>query len=333
MNLIHVDDLNGVNYHRLIAPFKRMMETTDKQFYWFSSLEELKGFDLSIVDNLVISRKLAISNFKAFRDMMDKNEVKVILDNDDYWELELDNPAYSVYKHYMAKRIKETIRIVDEAWTPSKHLRKMMLRIRPNLECKIIKNGINPNEAQWADSEKVDSEELRFGYIGANGHQKDIALMDYDFSEKELYCVDLMDYVKTLGAKHKMAPKPIFEYAGFYKNFDVSLAPLGVGKFNKSKSNLKIVEAAFTKTAVIASKNTPYKESIIHGETGLLCSTKGEWKEAIESMTLDKARYLANNLYEAMKDEYHIDNINKLRLESLYERNPKINQNGMGILH
>ena len=325
MNLIHIDDLNGVNYHRLIAPFKRMMETTDKKFYWFQSLEELKTFDLSIVDNLIISRKLAINNFKSFRDMMDKYEIKVILDNDDFWELDKTNPAYLVYKNYMADRIKNTIRIADEAWTPSKNLKKMMNYIRPNINCKIIKNGINPNEPQWADIEKTDSEELRFGYIGANGHQRDIALMEYKFTDKELYCVDLMDSVEVLGAKHKMAPKPIFEYAGFYKNFDVSLAPLGVGKFNKSKSNLKIVEAAFTKTAVIASKNTPYKESIIHGETGLLCSTKGEWKEAIESMTIEKARYLANNLYESMKDEYHIDNINKLRLESLYEHNPKSN--------
>jgi len=325
MNLIHVDDLNGVNYHRLIAPFKRMMESTDKRFYWFSSLEELKTFDLSIVDNLIISRKLAINNFKSFRDMMDKNNVKVILDNDDFWELDEKNPAYLVYKNYMAERIKNTIRIADEVWTPSKYLKKMMLRIRPDIPCTIIKNGINPFEPQWADQEKPDTEDVRFGYIGANGHQGDVALINYDFSDKELYCVDLMDYAKTLGAKHKMAPKPIFEYASFYKNFDVSLAPLDVGRFNKSKSNLKIVEAAFTRTAVIASKNTPYKESIIHGETGLLCSTKGEWKEAIESMTIEKARYLANNLYESMKEEYHIDSINEIRLASLYESNPKSN--------
>jgi glycosyltransferase involved in cell wall biosynthesis len=325
MNLIHVDELNGINYHRLIAPFQRMMETTDKRFYWFTKLEEIKTFDLSIVDNIIISRKLAITNYEAFRQMMDDYNVKVILDNDDYWELNKGNPAYMVYKHYMADRIKNTIRIADEVWTPSLYLANLMAQVRPNLKCTIVPNGIDTYEAQWADTQKSDSDVVRFGYIGANGHSKDIELIGYDFSDKELYCVDLMDYAKLLGAKHKMLPKPIFEYGTFYKEFDVSLAPLQSNRFNRAKSNLKIVEAAFTKTAVIASNTTPYKECIIHGETGLLCSTKKEWREAIESMTIERAKHLANNLYESMKDQYNIDSINKIRLQSLYEssnRNP-----------
>lgn len=318
MILIHVDDLNGINYHRLIAPFTRLMETTDLRFYWFAKLEELKLYDLDIVSHIIISRKLAITNYKAFRDMLDKYEIKLILDNDDFWELSVDNPAYLVYEFYMEKRIKETIRIADEVWTPSKFLAKMTRRVRANANIKIIPNGINPNEDQWKDVKKYDSEQLRFGYIGANGHSKDVGLVGYDFSDKEFYCVDLMDYVRVFGAKHKLDPKPVFEYGTLYKNFDVSIAPLGGGRFNKSKSNLKIVEAAFTKTAIIASNTTPYKESIVHGKTGILCSNQNEWKEAVESMTIEYAKELGNNLYESMKDEYNIDTINNLRLQSLY---------------
>lgn len=318
MILIHVDDLNGINYHRLIAPFTRLMETTDLRFYWFAKLEELKLYDLDIVSHIIISRKLAITNYKAFRDMLDKYGIKLILDNDDFWELSVDNPAYLVYEFYMEKRIKETIRIADEVWTPSKFLAKMTRRVRANANIKIIPNGINPNEDQWKDVKKYDSEQLRFGYIGANGHSKDVGLVGYDFSDKEFYCVDLMDYVRVFGAKHKLDPKPVFEYGTLYKNFDVSIAPLGGGRFNKSKSNLKIVEAAFTKTAIIASNTTPYKESIVHGKTGILCSNQNEWKEAVESMTIEYAKELGNNLYESMKDEYNIDTINNLRLQSLY---------------
>lgn len=318
MILIHVDDLNGINYHRLIAPFTRLMETTDLRFYWFAKLEELKLYDLDIVSHIIISRKLAITNYKAFRDMLDKYEIKLILDNDDFWELSVDNPAYLVYEFYMEKRIKETIRIADEIWTPSKFLAKMTRRVQANANIKIIPNGINPNEDQWKDVKKYDSEQLRFGYIGANGHSKDISLVGYDFSDKEFYCVDLMDYVRVFGAKHKLDPKPVFEYGTLYKNFDVSIAPLGGGRFNKSKSNLKIVEAAFTKTAIIASNTTPYKESIVHGKTGILCSNQNEWKEAVESMTIEYAKELGNNLYESMKDDYNIDTLNNLRLQSLY---------------
>ena len=70
MILIHVDDLNGINYHRLIAPFTRLMETTDLRFYWFAKLEELKLYDLDIVSHIIISRKLAITNYKAFREQI-----------------------------------------------------------------------------------------------------------------------------------------------------------------------------------------------------------------------------------------------------------------------
>lgn len=321
MILIHVDDLNGINYHRLIAPFTRMMETTDLKFYWFGTLEEIKLYNLEIVSHIIISRKLAIVNYKAFRDMLDKYGVKLILDNDDFWELTSDNPAYLVYELYMGKRIKETIRIADEVWCPSKYLAKMTRRVNRKVSIKIIPNGINPDEAQWNNVQKYSSEELRFGYIGANGHSKDVGLVGYNFSDKELYCVDLMDYVELLGAKHKLAPKPVFEYGTLYKNFDVSIAPLGGGRFNRSKSNLKVVEAAFTKTAIIASNTSPYKESIEHGKTGLLCANKDEWKEAIESMTVEYAKELGNNLYESMKDEYHIDTINNLRLQTLYGDN------------
>jgi len=88
-------------------------------------------------------------------------------------------------------------------------------------------------------------------------------------------------------------------------------------KFNKSKSELKVVEAGFTRTAIIASNVTPYKEVIKHGETGILCDTPQEWKEAVEGMTLPKAMRLGKNLYEYCKEHYDLSTINKLRLEGL----------------
>ena len=60
------------------------------------------------------------------------------------------------------------------------------------------------------------------------------------------------------------------------------------------------------RTAIIASNVTPYKEVIKHGETGILCSTPKEWKEAIEGMTLNKAWTLGNNLYEYCKEHYDL---------------------------
>ena len=94
-------------------------------------------------------------------------------------------------------------------------------------------------------------------------------------------------------------------------------SPLADSKFNRCKSDLKVVEAGFTKTAIIASNVRPYKQSIIHGKTGLLCNSPAEWKEAVSKMTLEQAEDLGNNLYEYCKKEYDLHGINETRLKGL----------------
>jgi hypothetical protein len=136
------------------------------------------------------------------------------------------------------------------------------------------------------------------------GHGKDLDLMGYDFSDKEMYSVMLEDYPDKLGAKYVMSPSDTFSYGRAYEYFDVSLVPLNNTKFNNCKSDLKISEAGFSKTAVIASNVTPYKD-------------KGEWKEAIESMTMPEANRLANNLYDYCVEHYHIDKLNQIRINSM----------------
>lgn len=52
--------------------------------------------------------------------------------------------------------------------------------------------------------------------------------------------------------------QPITSYAANYNHFDISLAPLKEHIFNKVKSQLKVIEAAFHKKALIAQDFGPY---------------------------------------------------------------------------
>tara|TARA_R100001509_G_scaffold15660_1_gene8003 strand:+ start:10724 stop:11689 length:966 start_codon:yes stop_codon:yes gene_type:complete len=319
MTLIYLDGLNGINYHRLMTPFLRLKEEEGINIHFIQSLNELKEYDLSNVSHLIGSRRFNVSDAKAFKQFLVDNEVKVILDNDDYWDLPKDNPAYNHYKDNAQYFIKDSIEIADEIWTPSAYLAERMKKINPDVVYRIIPNTIYAKEKQWADWEKDNPKDfkVRFGYLGANGHQKDLDQMGMTFEDHELYCMALMDYPDRLKAKYRMNPVDITQYAQLYKFFDVSLSPLKNSRFNRCKSELKVVEAGFTRTAIIASKVTPYKEVIKHGETGILCSTPKEWKEAVENMTLTKAKKLGNNLYEYCKKHYDLSTINKLRLEGL----------------
>jgi glycosyltransferase involved in cell wall biosynthesis len=314
MLLIYVDGLHGINYHRLITPLRRLED--DIQMFWIDSLTKLSELDLNKVDYLIVSRKISVGDYGIFRKILDKYNIKLVLDNDDYWELEKHNQANELYFRYLAHDIKNTIKIADIIWSPSHVLIKEMKRINPRAEYHYIPNSINPDDPQWQVG-KLHTDKVRFGYLGAMGHSKDIDLIGYDFSDKEMYSVTVEDYPDRFGANYVISPEDSFSYGKLYKYFDVSLVPLGTSKFNQCKSDLKISEAGFTRTAVIASKVTPYKQVVEDGVTGILVSDKLEWKEAIEGMTLEKATRLANNLYDFCVEEYHVDKVNEIRLDSL----------------
>ena len=318
ITLVHIDGLSGINYHRLIVPLRRLANQ-GVNIHWIQSLNELKDINLDVVTSLIVSRKLSVTNHKKFSQMLKSHGVKLILDNDDYWDLNNGNPAKGLYEVYYGPDIKKTIRIADVIWTPSHYLAKLMLDVNPRAVVEIINNAVDDRDSQWIDQEKYKSKTVSFGYVGALGHDHDVQSIGYDFSKKELYCVQVSDYPEKLGAKYVMSPRTIYRYASMYRNFDVSLVPLVGNKFNWSKSDLKITEAAHTRTAVIASNTIPYSKSIIHNETGLLVRTKEDWAEAIESMTKKKAKMLGDNLHDMLKDcpNHNLDLINEKRLKHL----------------
>jgi glycosyltransferase involved in cell wall biosynthesis len=318
ITVVHIDALGGVNYHRLIIPLQRL-QSQGINLHWIGSLNDLKDINLDLVDNLIISRKASVTKHREFSLMLKKHGVRLILDNDDYWDLNNGNPAKLVYSAYIGPDIKKTIKIADVIWTPSEYLGKLMKDINPKAVVEVINNALDPEDPQWIDQEKYQSKAIRFGYVGALGHDQDVESIGYDFSGKELYCAQVSDYPSILKARYVMSPREIYEYANMYKNFDVSLVPLYANRFNWSKSDLKVTEAGFSKTAVIASNTRPYSNSIIHNETGILVRTREEWKDAIESMDKKKAKRLGENLYEFIKNSpnHNIDMVNEKRLKYL----------------
>lgn len=319
ITLIFLDGLNGINYHRLMTPFLRLKAEEGVNIHFFSSFDELKQFDMTKVGAVVVSRRCTVSNYAEFKKWLKKYKVKLILDNDDFWELPDDNPAQEIYKRQVSREILASIRIADEIWTPSPTLAHKMKKVNKNVPYRIIPNTIYEKEEQWVNQEKDPNPKglVRFGYTGANGHRNDILSMGMTFENHELYCMNLMDYPDIMRAKYTMYPLDIHLYAQLYRHFDVSLAPLLNNKFNRCKSELKVVEAGYTKTAIIASNTTPYKETIIHNKTGILCSSPDDWRKAVNEMTLEKAKNLAGELYEFCKKNYDISQINKERLKGL----------------
>lgn len=124
--------------------------------------------------------------------------------------------------------------------------------------------------------------------------------------------------------------KDVSNFAEHYRNVDVLLAPLDCNPFNEVKSELKFVEAGFTKTALICTDFGPYTicsdpfikfggEINEKGNCILIEDGKKHkaWKKSILKL-VEHPEYiemLANNLYNTVKDKYDIRNVTKTRAE------------------
>ena len=83
-------------------------------------------------------------------------------------------------------------------------------------------------------------------------------------------------------------------------SIDINLAPLEQSVFNEAKSENKWTEAALVKVPTVASNVGAFKDSIVDGETGLLCNTKKEWKEKL-SRLIENQEYrkeIGNKAYQ-----------------------------------
>jgi glycosyltransferase involved in cell wall biosynthesis len=72
-------------------------------------------------------------------------------------------------------------------------------------------------------------------------------------------------------------------------DYDIMIAPLRPHPFNRSKSNLRVLEAAILGIPVVASDYGPYAEFIDHGTTGLLARTDHDWGRHLRALVEDEA--------------------------------------------
>lgn len=70
-------------------------------------------------------------------------------------------------------------------------------------------------------------------------------------------------------------------------DYDIMLAPLHPHPFNASKSNLRVLEAAFLGIPAVASDYGPYAEFVQHGVTGLLAKGDHDWGRHLRALVED----------------------------------------------
>lgn len=149
------------------------------------------------------------------------------------------------------------------------------------------------------DIGKIQNQNLIIGWAGGSSHQGDwewardgirkalVRLPDWKFR------IIGYDYRKGL-----RLPEDRMEYVPWFLSVDdywrsdalgvdIGLAPIMPSEFNRSKSEIKLIEYAARGVPVIATRYGIYEKFVKHGETGLLVSNKKEWTAAILELATD----------------------------------------------
>jgi glycosyltransferase involved in cell wall biosynthesis len=112
--------------------------------------------------------------------------------------------------------------------------------------------------------------------------------------------------------------KSIHSYMEHYNELDITLAPLKDMDFNKSKSNLKMLEGGVKKKAMVVSDISTYSNLAVHEKTALVVSKNKEHKNWVKFINrlIEESNLrqdLGEALYEKIYENFNLNETIKTR--------------------
>jgi glycosyltransferase involved in cell wall biosynthesis len=326
MRIITVGQRNsGVSFHRLFNPVIYLPKEYAMMTDVLTEEELEKGYDI-----LFINRYMAGMEVNEVVRLRDKYGFKLVVDVDDYWNLDA---WHILYGKYPTQKVIDHIKVADLVTCSNNDLAVHIDELNPNWI--VIPNALPYGEDQFTDV-KTESEKVRFVYAGSVTHEKDIAILKNPMKrvagdsmvknnanfilcgyseDKEVVNAwgrminDYMCGFKVDG--YIRGALPVDQYMNFYNEADACLVPLVDSKFNSMKSNLKVLEAATKNAPVICSNVKPYSEC----KHIIRVNNQSDWFENIKKVVKDaiyrQEMGLANG--EWCRDNFNLVNVNKLR--------------------
>lgn len=326
-------DSSGCDYHRLTLPFRYAGAYVDN-----AAFEPAKGnIDelLNIADLVVFNRQIPLNGLDI--QTIKQKGAKVILDLDDYWELNPSHYLYNAYKlNKTAEKICRNIRLSDAVTVTTTRLAEKVSQYNKNVH--VIPNALPFGSGQFCHNGGLPGAKVGVLYTGQVSHLNDLGLLSEamarfadegrpdihfnlaGFVATNTICLQ-MEAIFTAGGRLKnyerIAHKGLDEYMSVYDSADIVMVPLLNNSFNRHKSNLKLLEAGAKKLPVICSKVAPYSDE----EAPVLwAESKSDWYKHVTYLADNRnfARDLGERLHEWACSKYNIEYWNKYRFE-LYQ--------------
>lgn len=324
---------SGPAYHRIIMPLMLMngpevFITNDLQVEHFD-----KGCDI-----LMYNRTLPDHAMDQIRELKKKYGFRIVVDVDDYWELD---PHHILYQQYIddgfaAEQVAH-IEAADLVLTTHERLAEEIRMINPNVH--VCPNAI-PHQGQF-DITHEPHHLVRLFWQGSDTHREDVGILERPIDQlghlsKKIKMVMagyhyesapwgamLEVYTAKLKHQYEIIPySPITDYYKHYAKADICLVPLVNSPFNRMKSNLKILEAANLGLPVIASAVHPYLGMPVN-----FCRSSRDWVGHIKRMVQWPARREdeGGRLADYCQEHYNFHKINNERRQVLDHVATKVN--------
>lgn len=263
---------------------------------------------------------------------------KIVFDNDDTYNLSknhpffgLDEAGFEENKRMKNNVINNFIRNADLVTTTTEFLADEYRKINDNVV--VIPNYVDPDD--WDEPARNEGTKVRIGLVGSVAYHHDFHIIKDIIKElDDRGDVQLVLFGLQSKAHRKLNPKvsevhnkenkfwdslknkehvPWCDMGEYFTTLnelklDLMLIPRLENNFNKSKSNVKFLEAAMCEIPVIASSfnDGPYEKDI-NGQNGIIVKTKEEWEREINKLIKNKK---ARRLMGRMAKDYVLKNYN-----------------------
>ena len=275
----------------------------------------------------MVQRLASQENLKAIQ-LFKRLNMKIVYDlDDDLWSIPPYNPAYSRIRNWIAGF--EVCSSLSDMITVSTHHLRLMVMQALGKKCPPIRVVENALDFEWFQPipdkfRKQREGKIVLGWAGTNTHTGDVKqvfslipelLREYPQLEFEMVGLALEeDWKKEFGDRVRQRDFiPVAEFAVHWASWqwDLSLAPLEENRFNRSKSSIKMLEAASLHIPCVASSFGEYSKFASSSrllKKTVMASGIHDWKRKISALVSDSAlrKEVGEEMYTVGKKEFDI---------------------------
>lgn len=249
----------------------------------------------------VVQRLHSEANLMAIKVMKDWG-IKIVYDLDDnLWAVQSSNPAYKFFKE-VDHQFARCAMLADVMTVSTQGLKSaVQTAIGHTVPILICPNGYDPRFMFPAKMKRDD--DVVIGWGGSNTHKKDVEhvwgmlekiLEKHPNVRMEFAGGNLPEHLRRHPRVRLREWVPVGAYFSHLMSWgwDIVLAPLEDNRFNRSKSNIKLLEASMMGAPCLVSDVQPYAEFCALGNTylkWLLCKNPRDWETKISDLVVNKA--------------------------------------------